>query len=66
MEVSIALGILIANLTSPPFDGLLITFSESPSFHSLRDLPNLREKIESIRGMDWDMTTDLQTVFKAV
>lgn len=66
MEVSVALGILIATLTAPPFDGLVITFSEHPTFHTLRDLKTLQEKVASVRNMDWGGTTDLQKVFTMV
>lgn len=66
MEVSVALGILIASLTAPPFDGLVITFSEYPKFHTLRNLKTLQEKVESVRNMNWGGTTDLQKVFTMV
>ena len=66
MEVSVALGILIATCTSGPFEGLLITFDESPKFHSLRGLKTLRDKVQSVRGMDWGGNTNLQKVFEMV
>ena len=66
MEVSVALGILIATLTTPPFDGLLITFSSEPKFHSLRGLKTLHEKAKSVEDMDWGGTTNIQKVFEIV
>jgi len=63
MQVSIALGILIATLTKPPFDGLLITFSEEPTFFNLAPGLSLHESVEAVRNMKWGSNTNLQKVF---
>jgi hypothetical protein len=66
MEVSIALGILIASLTAPPFDGLLITFSESPTFFTLAPGLRLYDAVEQVENMLWGANTDLQKVFSLI
>lgn len=66
MEVSIALGILIATVTEPPFDGLLITFSENPMFFALKAGLSLCESVDQVKDMNWGGSTDLQKVFQLI
>ena len=65
MQVSIALGILISNLVKPPFDNLVITFSESPTFHKVEG-ETLQEKVSNMREMNWGGNTDFQKVFDII
>ncbi|XVF31345.1 hypothetical protein REPUB_Repub16aG0137900 [Reevesia pubescens] len=65
MEVSVALGVLISELSEEPWKGKLITFSENPSLQ-LVEGQNLKEKTEFIRCMDWGMNTDFQKVFDLI
>ncbi|KAK1395298.1 GPI inositol-deacylase PGAP1-like protein [Heracleum sosnowskyi] len=65
MEVSVALGLLVSELSDEPWKGQLITFSNRPELHVVEG-NNLREKCEFIMGMQWDMSTDFQKVFDKI
>ncbi|GFQ03054.1 uncharacterized protein l728 [Phtheirospermum japonicum] len=62
MEVSVALGILVSELSEEPWKGKLITFSENPELQTAGG-DSLKEKTEFVRNMDWGMNTDFQKVF---
>ncbi|WOG83259.1 hypothetical protein DCAR_0102434 [Daucus carota subsp. sativus] len=65
MEVSVALGLLVSELSDEPWKGQLITFSSNPELHVI-DGNNLREKCEFIKNMNWNMNTDFQKVFDKI
>ncbi|KAG6466801.1 uncharacterized protein LOC122037858 [Zingiber officinale] len=62
MEVCIALGLLISELSEDPWKGRVITFSERPQLHQIEG-DSLTEKTAFIRTMEWGMNTDFQKVF---
>ncbi|XP_076909469.1 uncharacterized protein LOC143566736 [Bidens hawaiensis] len=62
MEVSVALGLLVSELSAEPWKGHVITFSESPEIHLIKGR-DLQSKTEFIRNMDWGMNTNFQKVF---
>ena len=67
MEVSIGLGILIANITKEPFNNCLLTFSENPIFHIIpKTAISLKDKVDSVSKMGWGMTTNLTKVFDLI
>ncbi|OQV12313.1 hypothetical protein BV898_13424 [Hypsibius exemplaris] len=63
MEVAIALGMVVAELTAEPFHSKLITFSANPQLHTIVG-DNLRDRINNIERMQWDMNTNLLKVFE--
>lgn len=65
MEVSIALGILVAECSNGPFKGQVITFSDNPSWHVLKG-NNLMEKVHSMKKAEWGGSTDLRKVFDLI
>uniref|UniRef100_A0A803MU98 Uncharacterized protein n=1 Tax=Chenopodium quinoa TaxID=63459 RepID=A0A803MU98_CHEQI len=65
MEVSVALGLLISELSEEPWKGKLITFNTNPRFHTIQG-KRLKEKTNFIRQMDWGGSTDLQKVFDRI
>ncbi|KAL0488868.1 developmentally-regulated protein with vWFA domain [Acrasis kona] len=65
MEVSVALGIMIAQLTSGPFNNHLITFSSEPKLHKMVG-NTLNEQVKDVMAMEWGMSTDFQKVFDLV
>lgn len=65
LEVSVALGLLVSELSEEPWKGKLITFSENPRLQKIRG-KTLRSKINSIELMNWDMNTDFQKVFDKI
>ncbi|CAM8974089.1 unnamed protein product [Rhodiola kirilowii] len=62
MEVSVALGLLLSELSEEPWKRNVITFSDKPQLHIIQG-DNLKVKTDFIRRMDWGMNTDLQKVF---
>ncbi|XP_066373857.1 uncharacterized protein [Miscanthus floridulus] len=61
-EVSVALGLLISELSDEPWHHRLITFSARPELHQITS-KTLWEKTRFIRRMHWMMNTDFQAVF---
>ncbi|KAI3504139.1 hypothetical protein L1887_32684 [Cichorium endivia] len=62
MEVSVALGLLVSELSAEPWKGHVITFSESPELHLIQG-GDLRSKTEFIRNMYAGFNTNFQKVF---
>jgi hypothetical protein len=62
MEVSVALGLLISELSDEPWHHRLITFSARPELHQITG-KTLWEKTRFIRQMHWMMNTNFQAVF---
>ncbi|KAI6692246.1 hypothetical protein NL676_019956 [Syzygium grande] len=62
MEVSVALGLLVSELSREPWKGKVITFSERPQLHAVQG-NDLRPKTEFIRKMEWGCNTNFQSVF---
>ena len=65
MEVSVALGVLVSELSDEPWRGKLITFSANPELQMVEG-ETLKDKTEFVRNMDWGMNTDLQKVFDLI
>lgn len=62
MEVCVALGVLVSELSEEPWKGKVITFSKSPELQKVEG-NTLKEKMEFVRGMDWGGNTNFQKVF---
>ncbi|XP_058200584.1 uncharacterized protein LOC131315507 [Rhododendron vialii] len=65
MEVSVALGLLISELSEEPWKGKVITFSANPQLHTIEG-DSLQSKTSFIRRMDWGANTDFQRVFDRI
>ena len=65
MEVAIALGLLCAEVTKPPYNKLVCTFSKEPELFKV-DQPTLREKVQAMRRMKWGMNTDFEAIFDLI
>ncbi|AKI80468.1 hypothetical protein QJ850_gp231 [Acanthamoeba polyphaga mimivirus] len=65
MQVAIALGILVAECTSGPYHGRVITFHEKPSWHHLTG-SNLVEKVKCMQDAPWGGSTNMKSVFDLV
>ncbi|GAV61454.1 LOW QUALITY PROTEIN: DUF2828 domain-containing protein, partial [Cephalotus follicularis] len=65
MEVSVALGLLVSELSEEPWKGKLITFSEDPELHMIEG-DTLLAKAEFVRMMDWGGSTAIQKVFDRI
>ncbi|KAL8538277.1 hypothetical protein ACS0TY_000306 [Phlomoides rotata] len=63
MEASLALGVLLSELSQGPWKGKLITFSDDPKLHLVGG-ESLREKMEFVRGIKrCNHDKNLQKVF---
>ncbi|KAL5542244.1 hypothetical protein UlMin_009954 [Ulmus minor] len=65
MEVCVALGLLVSELSEEPWKGRVITFSENPQLHVIKG-DTLLAKTEFVRQMDWGGNTDFQKVFDRI
>ncbi|KAF5746390.1 hypothetical protein HS088_TW06G00561 [Tripterygium wilfordii] len=65
MEVCVALGLLVSELSEEPWKGKLITFSANPKLQAVEG-ENLREKTAFVRDMDWGHNTNFQKVFDLI
>ncbi len=65
IEVSIALGIYVAERNTGLFKDYFVTFSSKPALVKLEG-SNIREKVEMLSKADWGMSTDLNKVFKLI
>lgn len=62
MDVSVALGLLISELSKEPWKGNVITFSANPELHKIEG-DSLLEKTNFVRNMKCGMNTEFQKVF---
>ncbi|RZC60514.1 hypothetical protein C5167_022278 [Papaver somniferum] len=65
MDVSVALGLLVSEITQEPWKGHVITFSEIPQLPKI-EADDLRSKTTSIKRMAWGESTDFQKVFDLI
>ncbi|KAF8658578.1 hypothetical protein HU200_059038 [Digitaria exilis] len=59
MDVCVALGLLVSELSDEPWHHRVITFSKNPQLHVIAG-ETLEEKANFIRCMNWAMNTDFQ------
>lgn len=65
LEVSVALGLVISELSEPPFRNRLITFSSDPKWHVVKG-DNLRARVHNLEKADWTMSTAFDKVFQLI
>ncbi len=65
MEVSIALGLVVSELSAEPFKNKVITFSAVPQWHEVKGA-TLSEKVFSLSRAHWEQNTDFIAVFKMI
>jgi len=65
MEVCVALGLLISELSEQPWAGRVITFSSQPEIHTIKG-DTLRQKLSFVEGMGWGCHTNFQAVFDRI
>lgn len=66
LQVSIALGLLIASVAKGPFKGNVITFEESPSFYKVDTTSSLYSQVRQLKEAPWGGTTNFQSVFDLI
>ncbi|KAG2623790.1 hypothetical protein PVAP13_3KG090200 [Panicum virgatum] len=65
MEVCVALGLLISELSEQPWAGRVITFSSDPKIHAIKG-DTLRQKLSFVESMGWGCHTNFQAVFDRI
>ena len=67
MQCCVALSLLVAAVSKPPFNNAIITFHESPSIVVLPETAKtLAEKVGAVLRMPWGMNTNFQAVFDLI
>ncbi len=66
MDISIALGILISELNESAFKDHIMTFETTPSWISLTDCADLKEKVEKVRSAPWGGSTNFEKAMKLI
>jgi Mg-chelatase subunit ChlD len=66
MEVSIALGILISELTSLAFRNMAITFHEKPSWVRFPERATLEEKVRTAMAAPWGGSTNFSAAMQMI
>jgi len=66
MEVAIALGILVSELSDPAFKDRFITFHEQPSWVSLEGLKSLKDKVAKTRKASWGGSTNFNAAITMI
>ncbi|CAA0843053.1 Uncharacterised conserved protein UCP015417-vWA [Striga hermonthica] len=62
MEVSVALGLLVSELSEEPWKGKVISFSKRPKLQTVKG-SSLKKKTRFVRHMECGMNTNFQKVF---
>ena len=65
IQVSVALGLYIAERNNGPFKNHFVTFSEKPTMQSVTGA-TLSERVHSVSKAEWGMNTDLYRTFDAI
>ncbi|KAI5329812.1 hypothetical protein L3X38_029209 [Prunus dulcis] len=66
LEVSIALGLLLSELSEEPWKGKVIQFSCEPQLHSIQGGDDLRYKYEFVRRMTCGVDLDFEKLFDLI
>jgi hypothetical protein len=64
LDVAVSLGLYLSERNRGIFKDQFITFSNNPQMHKLSG--NLYQRYTQLRRADWQMSTDLEKVFKVV
>jgi hypothetical protein len=66
MEVAIALGILVSELSDHAFKNRFITFHESPSWISLEGIGSLKDKVMKTMAAPWGGSTSFNSALEMI
>lgn len=66
MEVSIALGILISEITHPAFRGMVLTFESNPRWHMVDVESTIVEKVRCLKRAPWGGSTDFAKAYRLI
>lgn len=65
MEVAIALGILLSELTDEPYKNKVLTFHSDPTWHTITG-DTLKEKVACLKNANWGGSTNLSKSLKLI
>ncbi|KAB2061877.1 hypothetical protein ES319_A10G116000v1 [Gossypium barbadense] len=65
MDVAVAMGLLVSELSEEPWKGKVMTFSANPQLHLVKG-DSLKAKTEFVRKMEVGFNTDFQKVFDEI
>jgi len=66
IDISVSLGLMLAECGNNAFNGRFITFSEKPTIIDFRNLRTLAQRVECIKRSEWGFNTNLEAVFDLV
>jgi len=66
MEVAIALGLMVSELTTLPFRDRVITFDTTPAWHVLNPKDSLADKVSHMLRAPWGGSTNLRGTFDLI
>ena len=66
MEVSIALGILLSEITHPAFRGMVMTFETQPRWHRLYPAMTIVDKVRSLQQAPWGGSTNFAAAYRLI
>lgn len=64
MDVSVSLGLYLADKNKGPFKDMFLTFSSNPKLQVLKG--NLIDKLNQLQRAEWGMSTNLHGAFKCI
>ena len=64
MDVSVSLGLYLADKNKGPFKDMFLTFSDSPKLQVLKG--NLLDKLNQLERAEWGMSTNLHAAFQCI
>lgn len=64
--VSIALGILVSEVTLSTFKNKVLTFDDTPTWHDLSDASTFVEKVQSLADAPWGGSTDFYIAMECI
>ena len=65
IDVSVSLGLYIAERNNGPFANHMITFSSRPKMQRIQG-DNLRERLSSVCSAEWGQSTNIEATFEAI
>lgn len=66
MEVSIAMGIGISEITHPAFRDMVMTFESKPRWHRLNHSDTIVQKVKSLQRAPWGYSTNFVGAFQLI
>jgi hypothetical protein len=66
MEVAIALGILVSEISDPAFKDHFITFETRPTWVSLKGISSIYDKVQKTKNAPWGGSTDFNAALEMI